>query len=661
MLAPTHHHPSPPLHLRTLLTLCLVFVLTAGWAEAQVVLDVRDGLVTIQNAGSAPQTLTRLSSKSGTDSWVVGDNVGNHYGTSSYEAGDGGGGGNQTGGSGGTSNDPIIVVMGGYESGGGGGGNQTGGSGGTSNDPIIVVMGGYESALDLLRGRFGATATHDATLNVDVLSLPATADIDAFFRTLVTDSLHGYPLYRFLGMLEIASRGTFDEPAYDLAKTAMPALPFPNDPLYWEQWGLRKTRIGYAQWHTALANHQVRIAVIDSGVGDDERANTGLDGAAVEFVQVAPTSGRPAVHGLGLLSLLADRSHDGDGIVGMVGNWGSGGCYANAPLFQSTTPQVISYSVGDYGPISVYVARAIRLAVEAGVDVINLSMRMGYSPAVETAIQEALDANVIVVAAAGNYAPGAAHKPAAFPANIDGVIAVGAADESMGYAALSANEGVDILAPGEHVVIGGPGNIWYYGSGTSFAAPYVTATAAMIRAVRPDLTAAEIVEAMQVRAQAQDQSGVGFLNALSSLNAALNVDERQRYLTLPHECVLGGLGKDNPYGWTEVDTYDHAQDDDLFPDETLETAVPEVTALGAPRPNPFASRTTLVLDLAEAQPVRVYVYNTLGQRVAVLADGTMAAGQHPLTLDAANLPSGLYLVRLETETGVTTQTVTLTR
>ncbi len=654
-------HPHPfRVAKRSSLSVLLLCLASVGVTHAQVKLDVRDGQVVILNSGFAPQELTRVTGKTGSAGWFVGDNVGNFYEAKGDSTGTGG---NQTGGSGGTTTPPVIIV-GGYEAEGdstGTGGNQTGGSGGTTTPPVIIV-GGYESALQHLQQRFGVVIERDQTLGVDVIQLPSMESVDPFFEALMHDSLNGYPLYQYFRLLEVVSRGSFDEPVYTLAKTALPPLPFPNDPLYWEQWGLRKSRIALAQWLSALAHQRVRIAVIDSGVGPGEQAGPGLDGAQIEHVTVAPTTGRPAVHGLGLLSLLADRSHDGDGIVGMVGNWGDEGCYANAPLFQNTTPQLVSYNVGDFGPISIYVARAIRLAVEAGVDVINLSMRMGYSPLVESAIEEALRANVIVVAAAGNYAAGASNKPTAFPANIEGVIAVGAATESLAYAPFSAREGVDILAPGERVVIGGPGGIWYYGSGTSYAAPYVTATVAMMRAVNPGLTPAEIVQILQSRARDRNRSDVGFLNALSSVNAVLGQADRIRYLMLPHECVLrGGLGKDGAYTWTETDDYDDAQDDDLFAHEAEQAETPATTALEGAQPNPFAHHTTVTVALAEAQMVRVHVYNTLGQRVRVLADGVLAAGRHPLVLDASELPAGLYFVRLETSEGVEMQAVTLVR
>ncbi|HEY3294074.1 MAG TPA: T9SS type A sorting domain-containing protein [bacterium] len=63
-------------------------------------------------------------------------------------------------------------------------------------------------------------------------------------------------------------------------------------------------------------------------------------------------------------------------------------------------------------------------------------------------------------------------------------------------------------------------------------------------------------------------------------------------------------------------------------------------------PNPFNPTTNISFDLAEAANVELKVYNLMGQEVANLANGTLAAGNHRLTFDAAALPSGLYFSRL---------------
>ncbi len=63
-------------------------------------------------------------------------------------------------------------------------------------------------------------------------------------------------------------------------------------------------------------------------------------------------------------------------------------------------------------------------------------------------------------------------------------------------------------------------------------------------------------------------------------------------------------------------------------------------------PNPAADAATVVLTLpSAASAAEVAVFDVLGRRVAVLHEGPLAAGKHRFALDAAALPSGVYLVR----------------
>jgi len=89
--------------------------------------------------------------------------------------------------------------------------------------------------------------------------------------------------------------------------------------------------------------------------------------------------------------------------------------------------------------------------------------------------------------------------------------------------------------------------------------------------------------------------------------------------------------------------------------------LPSGPALHVPYPNPSRGRVTLGFSLPERAPVRLAVYDALGRSVAVLVDDVRAAGTYAVALDAAALPSGTYLVRLQAGGAVQTQRVTLVR
>ena len=89
------------------------------------------------------------------------------------------------------------------------------------------------------------------------------------------------------------------------------------------------------------------------------------------------------------------------------------------------------------------------------------------------------------------------------------------------------------------------------------------------------------------------------------------------------------------------------------------TGLPTVFALHAPFPNPARAHATLPFDLPDATDVTVEVLDVRGRRVALLVDQRLGAGQHQARWDAADAPSGIYLVRLIAGTAVQTQRVTL--
>lgn len=78
-----------------------------------------------------------------------------------------------------------------------------------------------------------------------------------------------------------------------------------------------------------------------------------------------------------------------------------------------------------------------------------------------------------------------------------------------------------------------------------------------------------------------------------------------------------------------------------------ESTTPTSIHLQQNYPNPFNPTTTIGYTLSQATSVRLTVYNTMGQKVRVLADGTMPAGMHRVQFDATGLSSGMYLYRLE--------------
>ena len=63
-------------------------------------------------------------------------------------------------------------------------------------------------------------------------------------------------------------------------------------------------------------------------------------------------------------------------------------------------------------------------------------------------------------------------------------------------------------------------------------------------------------------------------------------------------------------------------------------------------PNPFNPATQILFDLPIAGPVRLTIYNALGQEVERLVEREMAPGVHAVEWDAAGHRSGIYICEL---------------
>jgi len=79
-------------------------------------------------------------------------------------------------------------------------------------------------------------------------------------------------------------------------------------------------------------------------------------------------------------------------------------------------------------------------------------------------------------------------------------------------------------------------------------------------------------------------------------------------------------------------------------DDTL----PAGFGLTAAYPNPFNPQTTISFETTGQDVVTLGLYDALGrERLVLIAGERLAAGSHTVQLDASNLPSGTYLVRMQ--------------
>ena len=89
--------------------------------------------------------------------------------------------------------------------------------------------------------------------------------------------------------------------------------------------------------------------------------------------------------------------------------------------------------------------------------------------------------------------------------------------------------------------------------------------------------------------------------------------------------------------------------------------LPREFSLSQNYPNPFNPSTIIRYGLPRNSPVKLEIFNSLGQRVAVLIEGMMEAGYHEVTFEGGRLASGVYLYRLQAGDFVQTRKLLLLR
>lgn len=163
------------------------------------------------------------------------------------------------------------------------------------------------------------------------------------------------------------------------------------------------------------------------------------------------------------------------------------------------------------------IVQAIYFAADNGANVISMSFELQQSsPALQNAIQYALNKNITLVAASGNDAG----QILVYPAGYNSVIGVGATSNTDVKSAFTnfGTNAVFVAAPGEGVITTYPGANYAAGWGTSFSAPIVAGEAALILQARPDYHPSDVANAVSRAFQVQ-QMGHGRIDLCQALSS----------------------------------------------------------------------------------------------------------------------------------------------
>jgi len=289
---------------------------------------------------------------------------------------------------------------------------------------------------------------------------------------------------------------------------------------------------------------------------------------------------------------------------------------------------------------------AMEWADSIGVDVTSTSLGyIGFDPPYQSYTWQDMDGNtcritngadyavslgIFVVNSAGNEGYDPNHNTLGAPADGDSVIAIGSVNSSgdrSGFSSVGPSvDGrikPDLMAMGssDYVACNSSSTCYSsWGSGTSWSCPLAAGAATLLLQVSPNLTPMQLATVLKNTA---------------SLSTSPN----------------------NQMGWGIINTYAALQS--LLTDVNNTTDTPEDFYLLQNYPNPFNPSTKIRFAIPEKSQVKLALYDILGRELATILDEEINPGIKEVELNGSNLSSGIYLVKMITNSYQQTIKITL--
>ncbi|UXS05163.1 S8 family serine peptidase [Agrobacterium tumefaciens] len=245
------------------------------------------------------------------------------------------------------------------------------------------------------------------------------------------------------------------------------------------------------------------IGLVDTAINADHAS---LAEATIEVLQLGdgtnPSSA--AQHGTAVAALLVGSA--GSRAPGLI----PGGRLVAIDAFQRYRRATDIADIYD-------LIRALDMLAARNIRIVNLSLSGPQNMLLEQAVSAIIGKGTILIAAAGNEGPNA--KPV-YPAAYADVIAVTAVDRNMKpYRRAVRGDHIDIAAPGVGVWTAASISGGRQKSGTSFAAPFVTAAAALLLGANPEMEPDEVADALTRSANDMGEPGKDAIFGWGLLNA----------------------------------------------------------------------------------------------------------------------------------------------
>jgi subtilisin len=274
-------------------------------------------------------------------------------------------------------------------------------------------------------------------------------------------------------------------------------------------WGVK--HIGAGDVHPFNSGDGIKVAILDTGIDYGHPDLNGNYAGGYDFVNDDADPFDDHYHGTLVAGVVAAEDNS-SGVIGV------------APAARLYALKVLDQDGSGW---SSDIIAALDWAVSNDIDVVNMSFGSPYdSSSFHTAIANAYNAGLVLVAAAGNEdtCPPVGDT-VQYPAKYDEVIAVAATDQSDNRACFSSTgSAVELAAPGVSVRTTYPGGSYAWASGTSLASPHVVGAAALVLA-----------------------------SGISDANGNGRVNDEARLWLQETAADLGTAGRDTLYGFGLVD------------------------------------------------------------------------------------------------------------
>lgn len=300
----------------------------------------------------------------------------------------------------------------------------------------------------------------------------------------------------------------------------------PNDTFYPSQYHLPIVRAHLA-WDIGKGAATDTLAILDSG-GDTSHTDLAARIVFAPGIDIVDGDSIPADTPLAPGQGVSGHGTEVAGTAAAITN--NANLCAGVDWF-SNLLLVRVLSGPDASGTSTQIFNGLQKAIQHKAKVINMSLGFddaAIDPLIENALITAENANIIVVAAAGNTGG----SPVIYPASSTHAIAVGSTTSAdarssfSSFGAASGLTGIDVMAPGSSIVTTGFNSTAVTVSGTSFATPIVSAAGTLVDALRPGITPAQFLSF--IRSTATDigdpgwdeKTGAGRLDLLKLMTVA---------------------------------------------------------------------------------------------------------------------------------------------